>query len=105
MFFFLTIDAHCPSWLAQAFFIGFGVVGGIVFYQTGETMSSLEWGLHWFAAAMMIAGCVCLMKHGKEHWAKIQIKELDEVSRSGKKAATSAVYPAVEEEDKDKEEA
>jgi hypothetical protein len=50
----------------QAFFVGFGVVGGIVLYQV--KMSSLAWGLHWFAAAAMIAGCGCLMKHGKDSY-------------------------------------
>ena len=52
----------------QAFFVGFGVVGGIVFYQV--KMSSLAWGLHWFSAAAMIAGCGCLMKHGKDSYVE-----------------------------------
>ena len=32
----------------EAFFIGFGVVGGIVFYET--EMGNLEWAIHWLSA-------------------------------------------------------
>jgi hypothetical protein len=48
----------------QAFFIGFGVIGGIVFYETG--LGSTERALHCVAALAMLAGCGCLMKHGKD---------------------------------------
>ena len=26
------------------------------------------WAIHWVAAALMIAGCMSLMKHGKDVW-------------------------------------
>jgi len=82
----------------QAFFIGFGVVGGIVFYQTGDSMSSTVWTLHWLSAALMLAGCACLMKHGKEFWAQSQIKALtqEEVEETEKAVHSSlaSVHPA-----------
>ena len=48
----------------QAFFIGFGVIGGIVFYETG--LDEVERAIHFVAAVVMLVGCGCLMKHGKE---------------------------------------
>lgn len=45
----------------QAFFIGFGVVGGMVFYQQSAEMSGLQWGMNVFGAAWMLFGFILLI--------------------------------------------
>eukprot|EP00937_MAST-01D_sp_MAST-1D-sp2_P006586 g6586.t1 len=56
----------CVFPVFQAFFIGFGVVGGIVFYQV--PLSTAAWVVHILAFAMLLVGCHFLMKHGKRHF-------------------------------------
>jgi multidrug transporter EmrE-like cation transporter len=56
----------------QAFWISFGVIGGIIFYQQGSHLSDVAIILHILAAIFMVVGCVLLMKHGKEEWMVIK---------------------------------
>lgn len=45
----------------QAFFIGFGVVGGMVFYQQSADMSKLQWGMNVVGALFMLLGFFMLI--------------------------------------------
>eukprot|EP00937_MAST-01D_sp_MAST-1D-sp2_P006892 g6892.t1 len=56
----------------QAFFIGFGVIGGVVFYETRKDMSWASVSLHGASAIVMVLGCLCLMRHGKKFWQRQQ---------------------------------
>jgi hypothetical protein len=48
----------------QAFFIGFGVVGGMVFYQQSSVMTGLQWGMNCLGAVFMLIGFVLLIYNG-----------------------------------------
>jgi hypothetical protein len=56
----------------QAFWISFGVIGGIVFYQQASSLDGVAIFMHFLAAVMMVLGCVLLMKHGKDEWLVIK---------------------------------
>jgi hypothetical protein len=49
----------------QAFWIGFGIVGGLVFYQLSELLTWVEWIAYCAAGVSMLAGCAMLLKHGR----------------------------------------
>ena len=67
----------------QAFFIGFGVVGGIVFYGTQDQYGLLGLVAHGFAAFVMLVGIGQLMKHGRKIWDKTHVKdEHDELAKT-----------------------
>ena len=59
----------------QAFFIGFGVVGGIVFYGTLDQYGVLGIIMHAFAAFVMLVGIGQLMTHGRKIWDKTHDKD------------------------------
>ena len=59
----------------QCFFVGFGVIGGIVFYQVGLDARAIA--LHFVAAFFMLGGCMCLMKHGKDWYEAGEAAESD----------------------------
>ena len=45
----------------QAWWIGFGVIGGIVFYQQYEDLTTEQWGVYLFGGSLMICGCWLLI--------------------------------------------
>merc|ERR1712230_27177 len=45
----------------QAFFIGFGVVGGMIFYQQSSKMSGLDWGMNVLGGVFMLIGFALLI--------------------------------------------
>jgi hypothetical protein len=51
--------------LFQAFWIGFGIVGGMVFFQQTHELQMGDWIVHGCAGVFMLVGCVCLAEHGR----------------------------------------
>jgi len=54
----------------QAFFIGFGTIGGMIFYEQTWVLQEEEgkvpgWVVYSISASGMVAGCFALMVHGK----------------------------------------
>ena len=66
----------------QAFFVGFGVVGGIVFYDV--SLSGTALALHLVAAVLILLGCGCLMKHGRSHWIAKHERKLEQITKRNK---------------------
>merc|ERR1740130_433812 len=56
----------------QAFWIGFGVFGGIVFYQDAKKLSTGNWIAYVIAACMMVLGCIFFFKHAQREWGVIR---------------------------------
>lgn len=54
----------------QTFWIGFGVLGGMVFYQLREKMKVLQWIFYVTGGCIGLAGCALLVMHGKQTWIK-----------------------------------
>jgi hypothetical protein len=56
----------------QAFWIGFGVFGGMVFYQDFKDLSTTQWAIYLCAAAAMVVGCFFFFEHGRQEWSVIR---------------------------------
>lgn len=57
----------------QAFFIGFGTIGGMIFYEQTWVLKETEgeipgWIIYGLSACSMVSGCFCLMVHGKTEY-------------------------------------
>ena len=77
----------------QAFFIGFGVVGGIVFYGTLDQYGVVGIILHGFAAFIMLVGIWQLMTHGRKIWDMTHDEdERRELAKSDERWAMNLEY-------------
>jgi hypothetical protein len=93
----------------QASWILFGVIGGIVFYQQGGRLTGTALVLNVVSALLMVVGCICLMKHGRQEWdtvkerivssavvkqAQTYSKKASEGARNARDRARRATYNA-----------
>jgi hypothetical protein len=62
----------------QAVWIGFGVMGGIIFYQQADMGTGVWVGIS-IASFLMVVGCVFLMLHGKKDFQDKLTKKMEEM--------------------------
>ena len=68
-------DAMAVYPVFQAFWIGFGTIGGAVLYHTSQDFSGFQWGVYFIALVLMLVGIYCLAQHPLPEYVNMEAME------------------------------